>query len=429
MAQVVELFDERVSKGIVKEYYTQFDGLSKVYREPPFLYKILMDMAEADPVVFNAVSLTVDLITMNGYDFIGKNIREIERARRIFNTELDFDRVVKNVLWQFIIYGDAYLELRYKGSKIDELHPLETTEMVLNYDEHGEIIDYVQKVEGKGQESWIHFNMDEIVYFRHYWVGSQVYSRCPFKSITRDFTTCVYARDYLQSKFRNVPPKVVYFLKNANEKQRKDFVENLIRAKTNPGMDIVAQGEAFESKVLETNFREGLMEVLKWMQKRVLMLFRVPPHWIGDMEGANRGIGESVVIPYEAKIKDIHHIIASQINRELMPKLGFENLEFKWNAISLLDEKSILENMAMMSAQGFDGESIIDYARTHGLKIKQGAKIEKTLPASTGTQLQDDTAPSRKRENEKTDKMGTQVNKKGVSPAGKEKLTQAQVRK
>ena len=73
------------------------------------------------------------------------------------------------------------------------------------------------------------------------------------------------------------------------------------------------------------------------------MPLRIPPHWLGLVKGINRGIGESVVIPYETKIKKIQHKITSQINRELMPQLGFKDLKFKFNAISLTDEKVIIE--------------------------------------------------------------------------------------
>ncbi len=419
------VLQERSSKGIVKDFYSTTGVLKKETRHPKFIYSILMDMVESDSILFNAVSLTADLTTYNGYDFIGDNEREIKKAKKLFNDTLDFDQVIDNVLWSLIVYGDAYLEVRWNESKteVTELHPMETTEMVIDFTEKGDIVGYTQKPSGKGKEGWVNFAPDEIIYFRQYWVGTDIYSRTPFKSIRRSFTTKIYANDYLQSIFLNMPPKLIYFLKNGNKAQREEFMQNLIRAKTNPNMDIIAQGDAFDAKIAEVSFNNGLMDILEYLRKEVLMVTRVPPHWVGILDGANRGIGENVVIPYETKIKKLQQKIASQINKELLPSLHLSNLKFKWNAISLMDEKSIIENMGQLKIQMYDDDTVIQYAKDHGLKLRPGAFIKEPEPMQLGgPQIQKDSAPSRQRENQKTDKMGDGMNKKGVSDAGKEKL-------
>ena len=416
--------DTRASKGVVHDYYTNLNNPSNKYKEPPYLYEVLMDMVFADPVLFRAIDLTVGLVTSKGYDFIGENERDIKRAKKIFDDTLDFDRVIKNTLWQMLVHGDSYLEIRWNGSKTDikELNPRDTQDMKINYDTHGEIKAFVETVRGKGEAEAITYQPDEMIYFRLYWVGSEVYSKCPFSAIRRGFATKIFANDYLQSIFRNLPPKVIYFLKSANDKQLKDFIENIQRAKTNPNIDIIAQSnDDFESKVSQVKFDEGLIKVLEYLRKEVLMITGVPPHWIGILDGANRGIGENVVIPFETKIKQLQHEIESQVNRELMPKLGLSNVVFKWNAISLMDEKSIIQNMQFLSSIRIDGKTIIDYAREHGLNLRGDAKIEE-LPMMGGPQTQKDGSLSRQRGNAKTDKMGAGLDKKGVSSEGKAKL-------
>ena len=211
-----QIFEERSSKGVVKDYIQQTSSYTG-YKDPPYLYKTLMEMVKSDPILFTAVGLTVDLATYRGYSFLGENQRAIKEAYVKFNEELDFDQVIDNLTWQLLVYGDAYLEVRWNDSKtkVMELHPLESTDMLINYIESGEIIGYTQKVEGISESEWPKFTPDEIIYFRHYWIGSQVYSHSPFQSISRSFATKVYANDYLQSIFRNLPPKMIYFLKNA----------------------------------------------------------------------------------------------------------------------------------------------------------------------------------------------------------------------
>lgn len=422
----VTIFQERASKGIVHEYHQGMQDSNKQFKEPPFLYDIMLKMAEVDPVIATALDLTVDLATYQGYTFLGKNKREIEKAEKIFNDELDFDQVIDNIIYQTIVYGDAYLEIRWNEgkTKVMELNPRDTKDMRIDYDKHGEINGYWEIVPGKGKEAWIHYEKDEIIYFRTRWIGSLVYSRAPFQAIAKDFATNVYANDYLASIFRNLPPKIVYFLKSSSETNKKNFVANLIEAKTNPNIDIIMQGEGVDAKTMNIDFDNGLIKVLEWIQKRVLMITRVPPVWVGILDGANRGIAENVVIPYETKIKKIHAKIASQINRELMGYLGLKTTKFKWNAISLMDEKIIIEMMNFLNSQGFDGETIIEYAREHGLKLREGAKIEKVDTSQTE---QNATAPSRMGENKKTDKMTNNLDKKGVSAEGAKKLEEKKV--
>ena len=422
----MEVVFERASKGYVKDFFSDNYNPNGVYKETKFMYDILLDMVEADPILTTAYDLTKDLITYKGYSFIGEET-DIEKARKLFDEELDFDQVIDNITYQLLVYEDAYLELIWNESKtqVMELQPRDTQNMKIQYDKHGEITGYVETVSSKGPNEFIYYATDEIIYFRSKWIGSQVYSRNSLTSIRRPFSSRVYANNYLQSIFLNMPPKLIYLMKTASKTQISDFRENLIRAKTNSNMDLIMQGEGVDSKIMQVNFDNGLMQVLNYVRQEVLMVTRVPPHWVGMIEGANRGIGENVVIPFETKIKKLQQTIASQINKELMPKLNLK-CEFLWNAISLMDEKTIIGNMQMMKTIGMDGETVIEYARERGIDLRQGAEIE-VQPTGLGQQLQNDTAPSRARMDKKADKMTSNLNQKGVSEAGAVKLESKKV--
>ena len=150
---------------------------------------------------------------------------------------------------------------------------------------------------------------------------------------------------------KTIPSMVINDLDHLSKKILS-FTENIQRAKTDPAIDIVSTGDEFDAKTMQVDFSSGFVDMWKEMRKEVLMITRVPPHWIGILDGANRGIGESVVIPYETKIKKIQQKIASSINKDFLPQLGLSNVKFKWNAISLMDEKSIVEIMTKLSAAG-----------------------------------------------------------------------------
>ena len=418
------LWEERSSKGIVEDFYNtkSYAAPSGKYHDSPTDYGTLMAMTESDPVLTRATELTADLCTYNGYTFIGDE-SVVTKAREQFDDEFDFDQVIYNTILQLVVYKEAYIEVEWNEShtQVLGLSPLPTECMKINYTESGELVGYTQKLEGKAESEWPKFASDEVIFLRTKWMGKRVHSWQTFSAISKSFATSVYANNYLQSMFINLPPKIVYFLKNANEKQRKQFIHNITRAKTNPSTDIIAQGDDFEAKMLLLDIQPAFIQILDRLKLDILTVTGVPPHWVGMLDGANRGIGENVVIPFETKLKKLQQVIASQINKQLMPKLKLD-VEFKWNAISLQDEKTIIGNMGQLKAVGLDNDSLIDYAREHGLKLRDDAFIMEAPPQGSGQpSIQMDSAPSRQRNNPK-DSMNSGMNKMGVSDAGKAKL-------
>ncbi len=426
------LVDIRASKGIVKDYAPATDNQIV---QPPNDYGILLDMFRNDPVLWTAIDLTTDMVTYNGFNFTGRedkakeNKRLIKIANNKFRDDLDFDQVMKNTLTQLLYYGDSFLYLKTEGGKVTEIHPLETTEMLIEHDKFGEIVGYQQRPNRTNNKTlWIPFTAEEVIYFRLHWIGSRVYSYSPFESTVRGYRTKLFGNDYLEKIFTNLPPKIMYFLNGANKEQRDNFLQLLIKAKTNPRLDLVSYGMEGRGKseveLIQVAFNNGLIEVLDYLRREVLMVTRVPPHWIGMVEGTNRGIGENVIIPFETKVKKIQQVFASVVNKELMPRLGFSNLTFKFNAISLMDEKIVFENAQILKGLGLTHPDkkqnpLLIYLRSKGIQLPVGTEINEEMA------MPKDSFPSRFSKDGKGP-MGNELDKKGVSEAGGEKLEMAQ---
>ena len=78
----------RASTGVAWNYKQSAPG---VPQPTPELVHVLADMIDNDNVLSAAFDATVDVVTMNGYQFIGENAREIKRAKKMFDDVLDFD--------------------------------------------------------------------------------------------------------------------------------------------------------------------------------------------------------------------------------------------------------------------------------------------------------------------------------------------------
>lgn len=431
----------RASLGTVKDYTKTG---TQIYQEPKVDYSILLDMMRSDPVIATAFDTTVDVVMRNGYTFISKNEVErksvIEECQEYFDDILDFDRIIRNALYQYLIYGEVFLELRRLSGKIAEVWPLETSEMAVDYDEHGRITQFVQRSFGVAKESYPIWTPDEIVYIRAKWIGSQVYSYSPLEPIGSTFTSSVYAHNYLKQIFKNLPPKMLYSLMGANDKQRKIFIENLRQSKENPAIDIVAAGNEnakITAQPLLPQFDNGLFQVLEYLREQVLMITRVPPVWVGlvNTQGAERGNSEAQIFSFMTRVYGIQRNFESHINKELMPKLGYKTISFKFNNVTEKSEESIINTAVQLFNMGASGKDIVSFLRERGIDLPKEIELKGVIeqaeekakqmfqnnPQGFGKIGQDDTAPSRRRENKMSQNMKSNVNQEGVSKQGEMK--------
>ena len=202
----------------------------------------------------------------------------------------------------------------------------------------------------------------------------------------------------------------------------------MIKSKTNPGLDLVGSGEA-HVELLQYEFSKGLLDVLEYLRSEVLMVTRIPKMWVGLSDGSNRSTAEASLIPLETRVKKIQQIVSSYINKSLMPKLGYSNLGFKFNPMSLMEEKSILQNAQVLSTLNLDAKSehpVITYLKNKGFALPHDVEF---VQIQSNNQIQMDSAPSRQRMNQKTDTINSNLDKKGVSDEGRIKMEKEQLAK
>lgn len=436
MAEIdISLIDTRASRGIVKDFDFQYGRDQATGLQPPDIhYDILLDMFRADPVLSTAFDITVDAVTQNGFRFLGKNKDLIKEANKLFYNTFDFDRILDNILYSMLIYGDAFLELRrFDGSEqIKELHPLETVEMKIDYTENGEVTGYIQVPPGKASKP-IYFTPENVVHFRMKWIGSRVHSYNPNESIAKSYATKVYANDYLQRIFRFLPPKMIHILNNANDDEIQKFKEDNYRVSKNPRLDLIVKAngkpsDSYDFKEFQVKFDNGLGMVMDYLRQEVLMITRVPPIWVGLMGQGNRSTSEALIYPFETRVRKLQKIISSHLNKFLLPQLGLSSLDFIFNPVSFSTETSIVQIAGQMKAMGIDAKEgddhpVIHYLKAKGIQIPDSTFMPEIDPMEAGSpQIQKDTATSRQRENKQTGKMTSKLNEKGVSAAGKEKM-------
>jgi len=408
--------ETRASRGIVKGFSNPVPSFGV---EPPNNYLAMERMWKRDEVIATAFDTTVDMVTRNGYDFVSSkenssSKKEIERANLLFG-DLNFDEVLKNLIYQMLAYGDAFLELRRtSGTVIDELHPLETTEMNIKHTQHGKVLGYIQKprhstIARQGTPTSVNFTPEGVIHMRLKWVGSQIYSQTPLEPISRIWATKQNAFNYLDQMFMNLRPELFVHLKGASKDQYDEAREVLWQSKVQPSRPVITYGSAESStevKEISANFgnTQGLFTVLEYLREAALMITRVPPVWVGlvNKDGANKGNSEAQIFSFETRVRRIQKDIENKINRLLLPQLGFKFLEFNFNPITFKSEKEAIQNAAVLSSINIKPIGIMRYLKRNGI---------------TDFNIEDFTTPEEMMAQMQSSEEGNQTARNKVSPS------------
>ena len=446
----------RESRGLVKDIY---DPASSV-REPLSEYRTMLDLIHREPTLAVAFDIITEFATYRGYDFIRGTREERDRHRGLFES-INFVQVLPNIIHTLCYYGDGFLELRKKDSKIvNELYVLETTEMRIQHDEHGRVAGYVQRpfnISGMTEEQilkkelepgpdrptmGIFFKPEEVIHFRMKWIGSQVYSYNPNEPISKVASTKLYAGNYLMNIFINMPPRYIALLAGVDHADFENAKTAFRDAKTNYKRTIAfARSNKPEAKLqiqkVEPPYDVQLIDVIKWLNKEILKITRVPRTWVEGEDTENRGVGESLNLPFEARIGFIHRVVLEPpINRQLVPAVNekeagsderkdtgnpsskdLKAVVLRFNQISRKAEKEILEALVQLNSMGLKREAMVNYLDDRGiLGIDPDDFEEMRAP------IPKDNFPSRKREDKAVDDMKQELDETGTSRKSAKKM-------
>ena len=427
--QVPEQIQIRESQGFVKDIY---DPTSSV-RTPLSEYKTFLDLIHRDGTLATCYDIITEFTTYRGFDFIRGDKSKRDKLRNLFENDLNFKQVLPNIIYSLLYYGDCFLELRKNNSKTtNELWVLETTEMRIEHDKNGKVSHYIQRpfnmsgmtdeeAKTAEKEQGVFWTPDEVIHFRMKWIGSQVYSYNPNEPISQVASTKLYAGNYLMNIFINMPPRYVAHLAGVSLTDYNNAKRDFQAAKTNYKKTIAFTRSSDPNSKLTINkieppYDQTLLDIMKYLNNELLKITRVPRTWVEGSQAENRGVGESLNLPFEVHIRYIHsNILEPPINRKLMKELGEEVKDIKspqlrFNEISRKAELEIIQNAGYLRNAGMKSEAYVRYLDERGILGFEPDDFEEM-------QQQDDMdlSPSRKRMDKGVDSMTQNRDEAGVS--------------
>ena len=405
----------KASAGIVKNAF--YAEISRQQAEPsPTALNIPLDLYQNDPVVQAAITTRADAMLANGYTIDGS--KSAKKAAETKLDEMGFGyQFLEKIILNGLLYEHVFIEIvRNVAGTAKELHVLETTQMEIKHDIHGEITGFTQLAETGVK---VDFPVDNISYIKFNSITSAVWGEVGIKSLYRTSTTKNFVEKFLNSLASTNAWRQVFKTKSMNADDIGSFMSYLRAAQDDPTMPLVMQvptAEEGDNKfeiLRDANDLKEFLGLLDYLRTQMLMELKVPPIMIGLPDGSNRSNSDTQMKAFHIANEGFRRKLTDNFNKALFEKLGITNITFSWNPIDKRSEKEDVEMAEKLINMGADTDMVEEFLRSTGLELPEGKLFKDPEPIQgvIGGPLKksENLFPSRKRkdEGEANKKIGT----------------------
>jgi len=359
---------ERASRGYIDGYYSAKEPTT----DKPSLDTVLR-VFRSEPTVVSAIRAISDEVIKNGYLVKTENKQLKKSIEKDLLKKYRFKRILRRLVYNLLIYGNVFVEIVYKDNQPAELHLLETTDMEIISNEHGEVLGYKQEHDGK----IVTFTTDECVHISLNNITSALWGEVDMKVLYQTISLKQFLEKFLINLFRYNKFRDAWKIESADEIQIKNFVNDLRLARDQPDKELVVEGEISKIAGREIKDLDQLVELLNYTRQQILTLLRVPPIIAGIPDNSNRSNSEvQARKAFDGRVKSIQDVISDELSWELFPKLGWDNADIEFGPIDKRAEKDDIEIIMALKNIGLDNDSLLKYIENVGIQLPEGAKIE-----------------------------------------------------
>lgn len=262
-------------------------------------------------------------------------ILRLKRLMKFCNPREDMVQLLRNVVTDLELFGDAYLEIVVLLGEPIALYTLDATTMTVLSDEHGEVTGYHQDVDGVRTAT---FGPDEVIHFSLDAPRGGLYGVGPAQKVLFPATAWLFAMATLKECFRRGDPPRIHvdlghFQDTDVQRWREQYMVNNLGPKA-VGTPILTTGGG-GVQVLDPHKVGDYLEACRSLRDEIVSAFGVPPSKVGIIETGNLGGGTGEAQDKTFRINTIipiSAIVLEKLNYHLL-QVGFKItnyvLEFK----------------------------------------------------------------------------------------------------
>lgn len=399
MTKNKDLLENSNSKGVIIDYFGTNSSSYKQDKKPVFDTSLALKIIQNDPIVKAAIITLVDKTLESDWEIYGKDKRSSKSEAEDKLCDLRFNSVLRKIVFNLGLYGNAFIEIVKKGGKVTDLNVLETTFMSIISDDNGNITGYEQNIGPKK----IQWTPDRIVHYKMTDITTNVWGDVDLQSVYETILLKEAIRNWMTWFFTTNQSRGMYNIKGANTEKVKAFLSYLKASEKDYGKPVIAEGEVVYS--LLRNFAEegkDIDKILSWCDSQILALLQVPPIAVGMPDASGRSNSVEQFKALNIRVNSIQNIIADVNTYDLFPKIGYDKLEFEFCVIDAEQMKRNMEVIVMMSNSGFTNEAKIEFLKEQGVTFETENVFNDPMEmaANTGSDPQGDMKPARMRQSD-----------------------------
>lgn len=272
----------------------------------------------------------------------------LERMLAYCNPQEDIRQILRGVLTDLLVYGDAYLEVVRIGKQPVALYSLDAPSMCPLADAHGQITGYVQVTE-LGQRA--EFDPDDVIHISLDSPRSSVFGVSPTQAALLPIMGWLFAAGTSKELFKKGnPPEIhVDFPAGTSQSEMNRWVaQHMTRnvGSRNIGVPVTTRGGASVNE-LNSSRTVDYLDYLSQRRDEILACYGVPPAKVGVIESGSigGGTGESQDRTFMLNTcQPLGELVLEKLNWHLA-RLGFgiSGWRLKFGEVDMRDSKTIEE--------------------------------------------------------------------------------------
>jgi HK97 family phage portal protein len=330
--------------------FSMFSTSSDVKKSHPRDYDYYFIVYKINSDVAACVNKYANGCLGTGWDIVDNdqeqvNEEEHEKAYSFFencNPHKTFDEILKELIQNYGISGDGYLEIAKNGfNEPTELWGLPSQKTFVKSDKHGEILGYKEEVDGDE----VDFEPDEVLHLRRPNPIDNYYGLSPMASCMNEVECDLAALLSNYGFFINdaTPSSVWQFAESMNDKdyqQIKKEIERNFKGTKNRHKSAIVKGEFKLHKINDRVEDAAFLAGRSLATEKVCASYAVQKFMIGYTDSANYNTSRTSERDfYQNTILPIQESIENLINKQILPAMGITTCKFKFKAADFTERE------------------------------------------------------------------------------------------
>jgi len=402
------------SKGFINDYYLAIPNDKKGYEIYPNFDRAqaLADIRQDETVKAAIVTLT-DKSLEYGYSISSldpkSNLKSFEEVKK----KVRFDKILRKSFSNLFGFNNVFIEnVKDGNSKIKELHILDTTQTEPITTEHGEIVEYIQKIKNYKEGDYPSWTTDEVTHISIDDLGENIWSDIAIGSVHKYVLLKNYIYAYYGWFFGTNQKRNLLNIKESNDDGVKTLLSYIKRTENDITKHLPFSGEIEKIVLGDLNDADKALALIDKCDSNILKLMQVPSIAANETGNSNRSSGDKQEDFLITRIKSVHQVIEEAYVNDLFVKMGFPKIIIKFNNPAKTNLETVLQNAERMKTIGFSAKKVEEYLHSVNFPV-EGELIDEELfkpeVKEQSSEKSEDMYPSRQRKasDESSKNIGT----------------------